>query len=102
MTRDLPDLDPYTRGPAPHDPSPAEAQGFNPAKGNGASAPTSVPSAKGASASSAFQASASESSVPSVSSVVKRGSDSLPKKIAAAKTGSLKDARELLDLLNAV
>ena len=42
---------------------------------------------------------ASESSVPSV---VKKASDPLPQKIEAAKAGSLKDAKELLDLVKQV
>jgi hypothetical protein len=66
MVRDLPDLDPYSRGPAREE------------------APSAPPVQK-ASAPSAV-----------------KGLDPLPKKIEAAKAGSLKDARELLDLLDAV
>ena len=74
MVRDLPDLDPYSRGPAREDASPA------------------------ASAQASSTSSATTSSAPSAF----QGSDSLPRKIEAAQSGSLKDANDLLNLLRDV
>ena len=110
MVRDLPDSDPYFRGPAressvilsdaapasegpgrPPAPvregrilTPVEGQGFNPAEENGAPAPSALPKA------GAQPAGAAPMNAP------------FAHKLEAAKSGSLKDARELLDLLNAV
>ena len=91
MITDLPDLDAYTRHAAP-DPAP--------------SAVSSALSAENASASSAVGGSDPRPSAslrgkrPSVPSTVKKGPDSLLRKIEAAKAGSLQDAKELLDLVN--
>lgn len=112
MITDLPDLDPYSRGlsiqdpSAPSSPTPAPqgrsriARGVSPGIRGDEKIPTSLPKAGAQPVKGAAPAKAP--SVPSASSAVKGGSDSLPRKIAAAQSGSLNDARELLDLLDAV
>ena len=95
MITELPARDPYARGLAP---LPGER---NRDPEHTAPSP-SAPSAEKASASSAVQASDPPSSVPFVSSVVKKGPDPLSRKIQAARAGSLKDAKELLDLVKQV
>jgi hypothetical protein len=80
MVRDLPDLDPYSRGPARED-APSAPKASAPESATDSSAPSAAMS----SAPSAF-----------------KGSDSLPQKLQAAQSGSLKDAKDLLNLLRDV
>jgi hypothetical protein len=92
MITDLPELDPYSRGLSISDPSAVEGQGFSPAEKDGPTAPSALPKAG---------AQRQRSANPSAPSAVK-GSDSLPRKIAAAKSGSIEDAKDLLNLLRDV
>jgi hypothetical protein len=97
MVRDLPDLDPYSRGPAHESsviPSAPSAETASAPSAETASAPSAV---KGSDPRHSVS-SAAKSSAPSAV----KGSYSLPRKIEAAKAGSLNDAKELLDLLDAV
>jgi len=109
MVRDLPDLDPYSRGPAREDAPPVGGQGFNPAEKNGALAPSALPKAR---VSEGHDFSRAENAGPThPSALPKAGAQPagaapmnapFAQKLQAAQSGSLKDARELLDLLNAV